>query len=591
MTGVLRMAAALIAVGATSGASGAAASAAIAALIPAAAAPAVTAAASAAIAALIPAVVIAAPAVSAAAAPAAAASSPHFRDATASSGIDFLHSNGAQGAKNYFEVMGSGCCLLDANGDGLLDVYLVTSVGRNALFENKGGLRFVNVTERAGVGSAGYGMGAFAADWDNDGDPDLLVTSDGPERLFQNLGQGRFRDVSKTSGVGDALWSTGATFLDANHDGLLDLYVVNYVHVAHPDTAKCLAEGGKLRMYCPPRRYPRAQSVFYKNLGGGKFTDATQAAGLHGFSARGLGVASLDYDRDGWTDLYVANDLDPNLLFHNQKNGTFKETGLVAGVSHSENGKALSGMGVATGDYDNDGWPDLFVTNYVNEPNTLFHNEGNGFFLDASVGSRLGPTSLAGVGWGTEFFDFDLDGFDDLLIVNGHTESQAERVDPTTTYKQPALLYRNLGNGKFEEVAAREAPVLKTPRAGRGAAFGDLDNDGDVDVVIVNQNDRALVLENTGSPGQHWVGFRTAGTKSNRDGVGARVEVYAPSLRRMREVHAGGSYLSGNDPRVHFGLGARASVDSVVVHWPSGIREVRRKLAVDRYHTLVEGKP
>ena len=513
-----------------------------------------------------------------------------FRDVTASSGIDFLHSNGAAGQKNYYEVMGSGACLLDADGDGLLDVYLVTSVGSNKLYRNLGGLRFADVTQKSGTGDSGYGMGAFAADIDNDGDSDLLVTNFGPERLYLNQGGGVFREISTQAGVGDAQWSCGATFFDANHDGLLDLYVVNYVNVARPDSVVCRGENGKLRLYCPPKRYPRAQSVYYENRGGGRFRDATKTAGLLGFEARGLGIGALDYNRDGWTDLYVANDLDPNWLFKNRGDGTFEEVGMLSGVSHSETGVALSGMGVAAGDYDNDGWIDLFVTNYVNEPNTLFHNEGDGFFLDVSAASGLGPMSLPLVGWGTDFFDYDLDGFDDLLVANGHTESDAERVDPTTTYKQRAFLCRNRGDGTFEETTSRDAPALATPRAGRGAAFGDLDNDGDAEVILVNQNDRAIVLENTGGTGHHWIGMRTRGTKSNRDGVGARVEVYSGKLRRVREVQAGGSYLSGNDPRILFGLGERASVDSVVIAWPSGLKETRKGLAVDRYHLLTEGR-
>ncbi len=517
--------------------------------------------------------------------------SPIFRDATESSGIDFVHSNGATGQKNYYEAIGSGLCLLDADGDGKLDVFLVTSVGSNELFKNLGGLRFRDVTKGSGIANCGYGMGAYAADVDNDGDADLLVTSFGPERFFLNDGRGVFKDATKSSGIGDPLWSCGATFFDANRDGLLDLYVVNYVHVERPDTVECHFGGGALRMYCPPRRYPREESVFYQNRGGGRFENATAKAGLAGFAARGLGVAASDYDQDDWIDLCVANDQDPTWLFKNRGDGTFEEIGMIAGISHSENGKALSGMGVAAGDYDNNGWTDFFITNYVNEPNSLFKNEGGGFFLDVSATSRLGPTSLPAVGWGTEFFDFDLDGWDDLLIANGHTESDAERVDPTSTYKQAGYLYRNKGDGTFEEVAAKEAPALVVPRAGRGAAFGDLDDDGDTDVVILNQNDRALVLENTGKSGHHWIGFRTRGTKSNRDGVGARVEVVAKGLRRTREVHAGGSYLSGNDPRILVGLGARASVDSVDIRWPSGLREVRRGLAVDRYHLLVEGTP
>jgi hypothetical protein len=299
-------------------------------------------------------------------------------------------------------------------------------------------------------------------------------------------------------------------------------------------------------------------------------------------------VVATDFDRDGWIDVYVANDLDPNFLHRNRGDGTFEEMGMVAGVSHSEDGVEQSGMGIAAGDYDNDGWIDLFVTNFIDETNALYHNEGGVYFLDASAPSGLGPGSLPWVGWGTCFLDYDLDGRRDVLVVNGHTESDAEASDPTTSWKQPAYLYRNLGDGRFGDVTGEAAPVLQARRAGRGAAFGDPDDDGDVDVVIVSQNDAAVVLENTGGSGNRWIGFR-ARTRSGRDAVGACVTVWSGDLRGTQEVQAGSSYLSCNDPRVLFGLGARAAVDSVTVDWPGGARETFRGLAVDRYHVLAEG--
>jgi len=511
-----------------------------------------------------------------------------FRDVTEESGVDFVHSNGATGTKQGFEQMGSGACLLDYDGDGRLDLYLVSSAGPNQLFRNLGGLRFENVTARARAGHEGYGMGAFAADFDNDGDPDVFVTNFGPNALLENLGDGSFRDVAAAAGVDDPRWGTGACFLDQDADGRLDLYVVNYVQVAVPDTNECWAENGTLRLYCPPRRYPREKDVFYRNRGDGTFEDASAAAGVDGVEGRGLGAIASDFDGDGRTDVYVANDLDPNFLFHNRGDGTFEETGMLAGASHSEDGKEESGMGLAAGDYDNDGRIDLFVTNFVNETNTLYRGEGSGLFFDESARSGTGPQSLPYVGWGTEFFDFDNDGWKDLFVANGHTESDAERVDPTTTWRQPHFLYRNRGDGTFAEVTRTTAPCLLEPRAGRGTTFGDLDDDGDVDIVVVNQNDRALVLENTGVPGRHWIGFRVVGTVSNRDAVGARVEVRAGDLFVVREVLAGSSYLSSCDPRVHFGLGDRARVDSVVVRWPSGRRRTFTGLDVDRYHRLVE---
>jgi hypothetical protein len=509
----------------------------------------------------------------------------------ASAGINFVHANGATGTKQCQEQMGSGACLFDHDGDGRLDVYLVTSVGGNRLYRNLGGLRFADVTARSGLGERGYGMGATSADIDNDGDQDVFVTTHGPDRLYLNRGDGTFRETSDRAGVADPRFGTSAAFLDYDRDGRLDLYVANYAEVADPDTNVCHADNGTLRLYCPPRRYPAETHLLYRNRGDGTFENVSERAGITKVRGRGLGVVGTDFDRDGWIDIYVANDLCPNFLFRNRGNGTFEEVGLLAGTSHSESGVELSGMGVTAGDYDNDGWIDLFVTNFVDETNSLYHNEGSGYFLDASASSGLGAPSLPYVGWGTKFFDFDLDGWKDLFVANGHTESDAEKSDPTTSWKQRAFLFRNLGNGTFADVTAELAPDMLVPRAGRGAAFGDLDDDGDIDIVVVNQNDRAVLWENTAAPGRHWIGFGTRGTRSNRDGVGARVELWAGGrVTGAEEVQAGASYLSRNDPRIHFGLGERATIDSVVVDWPSGLHESRLALAVNRYHMLVEGE-
>jgi hypothetical protein len=522
--------------------------------------------------------------------PVLAAESPGFRNVAPAAGLDFVHSNGAAGTKQCPEQMGSGVCLLDYDGDGLQDVYLVTSVGPNRLYRNLGGMRFSDVTDASGLGDSGYGMAAVAADTDNDGDPDVLVTNFGGNRFYENHGDGTFRDITDAAGLGDPRFGCGAAFLDLDRDGWLDLYVTNYVQVAQPDTNLCYADDGKLRLYCPPRRYPRERHLFYRNRGDGTFEDRTEASGVAALHGRGLGVVATDFDRDGWVDIYVANDLDANFLYRNRGDGTLEEVGLFSGASHSEDGAEESGMGVASGDYDNDGWIDLFVTNFINETNTLYHNEGDGFFLDESATSGVGPSSLPYVGWGTQFFDYDRDGWLDLLATNGHTESDAELSDPTTSWKQPDFLYRNRGDGTFEDVTGGVAPELSERRAGRGAAFGDLDNDGDMDFLINNQNGPVELFQNDGADGHHWIGFRTVGGASNRDGSGARVELWADGFRGVREVHSGSSYLSSNDPRVLFGLGERAAVDSVVVIWPTGVRETHTAPAVDRYHTLQEGK-
>jgi len=517
----------------------------------------------------------------------AVASGTFFVDATAECGIDFLHGNGATGEKNYYEVMGSGVALLDFDGDGRLDVYCVTSVGPNRLWRNLGGFRFEEVDGAAGAADEGYGMGAVAADADNDGDPDLYVTNFGPNVLFRN-DAGTFR--RHPSGTEDPRWGSGVAFADFDLDGRLDLFVTNYVQVAVPDTNVCPTAEGH-RMYCGPRRYPRTKNVLLRNVGGAVFEDVSIETGVAAVSGRGLGVVAFDADRDLRPDFYVANDLDPNFLFHNLENDTFDEIGVLAGVSHSENGLEESGMGIAVGDYDREGWIDIFVTNYVAETNTLYRNEGDGFFLDESASAGIGPASLPWIAWGTEFVDYDLDGWPDLLVVSGHTESEPELVDPTTTWQQRDFLFRNRGDRTFEDVTAVAAPALLQPRAGRGVAFGDLDDDGDTDVVVINQRAKALVLRNDGANGRRWIGVRTEGTESNRDGVGARVEVHAGSVVLVRERQAGGSYLSSNDPRLNFGLQGLADPDSIVVAWPSGARDVLVAPATGRYHGIREGEP
>jgi hypothetical protein len=358
--------------------------------------------------------------------------------------------------------------------------------------------------------------------------------------------------------------------------------------VARPDTNVCFYKNHQFRLICNPRDYPPAPDVFYRNRGDGTFEEATERFGFAEVAGRGLGAVTLDFDRDGWTDLYVANDLDPNYLFRNRGDGTFEEIGFFTGTSHSESGREESGMGVTAGDYDDDGWPDLFVSNFVSQTNTLYHNEGRGgLFLDESTNSGLGPVSLPRVGWGTRFFDYDLDGWLDLFVVNGHVEPDADRAY-ASTYAQPNFLFRNLGNGKFGDVTRAEAPDLETPHVGRGAAVLDVDDDGDPDLAVTNQNGPGQLFLNVGTPTHHWIGIALVGTRSNRDAIGARVEVHSAGRVRHRELGSGSSFLSHSDARLVVGLGAAAVVDSVVVLWPSGVRDVRRTPLVDRYQTFTE---
>jgi hypothetical protein len=517
-----------------------------------------------------------------------AAAEPVFRDATAASGLRFTHSNGATGDKPYQEVMGSGVCVLDYDGDGLLDIYFVSSVGQSRLFRNLGDLHFRDVTAEAGVGDAGYGMGATAADIDNDGDADLFVTAWGPNRLFVNRGDGTFAEEAAVRGLDDPRWGAGATFFDADLNGLPDLYLANYVAVADPDTNECYGVHGVLRIYCLPGLYPRQTDVFYRNAGEGRFVDATESAGFSGVAGRGLGCLAADLDDDGLVDVYVANDMDPNFFFRNLGGGAFEESGMFSGTAYSEEGMEQAGMGVAAADYDADGRMDLVVTNFQNEPNTLYRDDGGGFFLERSAVAGIGSPSLPRMGWGIGFLDFDLDGRLDLFVSNGHVEPDIAEVDQAATWKQPDLLFHAQPDGTFREVAAEYAPVLETPRAGRGVAFADLDNDGDTDILLNSQNGPAVLLENTGPGSLRWIGFRITGRESGRDGLGARVTLHAGGAVRIADVQAGGSYLSGNDPRVLFGLGD-AQPDSVVVRWPGGRRQASVRPEAGRYHEIMEG--
>jgi len=407
------------------------------------------------------------------------------------------------------------------------------------------------------------------------------VTSLGPNRAYVNNGDGTFRESAARLGIDDPAWGTGAAFFDADGDGAPDLYVANYVQVAHPDTNECLAADGT-RLVCKPTDYPPAPDVFYRNRGDGTFEDATERLGFRvDEPGRGLGVVTADVDGDGQPDVYVANDLDPNFLFtRSAAGGKYEDVGFFSGTSHSETGRAESGMGVAAGDYDRDGRPDLFVTNFVGQTNTLYHNEGDALFQDETGAARLGGESLPYVGWGTAFADIDGDRWPDVLVVNGHVEPDAEKVDDPEGWAQPDLLLQNQGDGTFRDVTAERAPGFRERHAGRGLAVGDLDDDGDPDVIVVNQNGPARVFENR-SAETPWIGVRV-------EAVGARVDVHAAGGPAGDEVRAGGSFLSGHDPRLLFRLGDAGAVDSLVVTWPSGARRVLKGPATGTVHDVKE---
>ena len=516
-----------------------------------------------------------------------------FRDVAAEAGVTFRH-HAAADKKYIMESMSGGLGLLDFDGDGLLDIYLTDSpsvetardpgAARSALYRNLGSVRFEDVTERAGVGQPGWAMGVCTADVDGDGGEDLYVTGFGRNHLYRNNRDGTFTDVAEGAGVAGGGWSTGCGFADYDRDGRLDLFVSRYVTVdleRLPEFGKgaagmrgegrgatCLYRG--IAVQCGPRGLPGEPDLLFHNDGGGRFTEVSERAGVHDSAGYyGLGVAWFDWNGDGWPDLYVANDTHPNYFYENQRNGTFKETGFPLGVAVSEDGGEQGSMGVAVGDYDNTGRLSLFVTNFAEEYAALYHNDGD-HFTDVSFRSRTAAPGLPFVKWGTSFFDYDNDGYLDLMVVGGHVYPQVDQVPmgASAGYRQRKLLYHNHGDGRFDEVAAKFGAVMTEERVGRGLAVGDLDDDGRLDVVINDLDRDAQVLHNELAGVGHWLTVRLRGKGGNRDAVGAVVKVKAGRLELMRFVRSGSSYLSQEDMRQHFGLGPAGQADSIEVRWP-----------------------
>ncbi len=510
-----------------------------------------------------------------------------IQDVTREAGINFIETCGGDQTKKYIiETTGSCVAFIDYDNDGWLDIFLVNGSSlnlpasdprpANKLFRNNRDGTFTDVTEKAGLTHSGWGQGVCIGDYDNDGFDDIFVTYWGEDLLYHNNGNGTFTEVGRMAMVaGDPTrWSTGCAFLDYDRDGKLDLFVTHYVKFSletalDPGTNPyCMFRG--LAVNCGPRGLIGETSTLYHNNGDGSFTDVSARAGIlqHG-GFYGLGVLVADFDNDGWPDIYMASDTTPALLFMNNHDGTFREEGLLRGVSVSENGTTQAGMGVAAADYDNDGWLDIFKTNFSDEGVDLFHNDGDANFTNVTGAAGLGKETHL-VCWGCGFFDPDNDGFLDLLYVAGHVYPELQRIHSDTTYKEPRVLNRNLGNGTFEEVSQLAGPAITTPSTGRGCAFGDFNNDGCVDVVINNQNASAALLKVTRQNQNHWINIKLVGTKSNRSAIGARIRCVAGSLSQIDEVRSGGSYISQNDLRKHFGLGERTSVDLLEIRWPSG---------------------
>ena len=542
-----------------------------------------------------------------------------FVDRAADAGLGFVHFNGMSGAHYFPEVMPPGAGLLDFDNDGDLDVFLVQGrmlgVGKpveqatttptgppggrlflNDLVVNADGtrrLRFIDVTDGSRIRTTAYGMGVAAGDIDNDGWTDLYLTNFGVNQLYRNNHDGTFTDISHSSGTNaDGFWSSAA-FLDYDRDGWLDLYVAQYVHYTIASDRACTDLAG-VRGYCPPQVYTAAPDHLYRNRGDGRFEDVTDRALVgHGFG-RGLGVVTADFNGDGWTDIYVANDGGENLRWINLHNGSFRDDALTAGVAVTGDGHADASMGVDAGDFDNDGDEDLFVTELNGEGSNLYVNDGTGNFDDRSAASGVGPMSLQFTGFGTAWLDFDNDGWLDLLSVNGRVQAAEGRAGEPFPMHQRKLLFRNLRNGRFEDASSRAGAVFEQPQVGRGAAFGDVDNDGDEDVIVANDAGPAQLLINTlrerGGAHAHWIGLRLVGTAGRRDMPGARVEIVRDGAASLwRRVRADGSYASANDPRVLVGLGESRELPHVRVHWPDGRSEDWKNVAIDAWQTLVEG--
>ncbi|MBI1764369.1 MAG: CRTAC1 family protein [Acidobacteria bacterium] len=505
--------------------------------------------------------------------------------------------------------MGGGAAMFDYDGDGKLDLYLTNSYSVEAalankprppaaLYRNLGNGKFEDVAVKAGVADPGWAMGVSVADYDNDGFDDLYVTCFGPNKLYRNLGNGKFEDVTAKAGVGDARFSTGAAWGDYDRDGDLDLFVANYVDFKLTDLPQFgkgeLCRFRNIAVQCGPRGLPGAGDALYRNNGDGTFTDVSKAAKVEDANGYyGLGVVWTDFDDDGWPDIYVANDATPNYAYRNNHDGTFTEMGLALGVAVDDNGVEQGSMGISIGDYDRDGRLDLFVTNFAEQYNTLYHKQADGAFSDVSRVSKTAEVSLPYVGWGVKFFDADLDGWLDLLVVNGHVYPQIEGAYPGGQYRQRKLFYRNLRNGTFADASNEVGAALQERRASRGAAFGDYDEDGDIDILVNDLDGPPMLLRNdfvetNGAQTGHWLKLKLTGTKSNRNAVGARVEVKAGGLTQVDEVRAGDSYLSHSDWRLHFGLGKANVIDEIVVRWPNGKVEKLTKVAANRVVKVIE---
>jgi hypothetical protein len=530
-----------------------------------------------------------------------------FVDVAAKAGITVRNVNGGVAHKRYIiESTGSGVAILDYDHDGWPDIFLVngseltsekhSETPTSHLFHNNHDGTFTDVTAKAGLNFTGWGQGACVGDYDNDGFDDLYVTAYGHNHLFHNRGDGTFRDVSVESGTAGSgkEWGTGCAFVDYDRDGRLDLVVANYVHFELDKTPAPGAEAGCMwkgtPVMCGPRGLPSAPNILFHNEGGGRFKDVSVSSGIQKTVGHYcFSVTMLDYDEDGWPDIYVACDSTPSILYRNNHDGTFTDVGADAGVAFNEDGREQAGMGSTAADYDGDGHLDLFKTNFSDDTSTLYHANGDGTFTDMTFAAGLG-INLDALGWGTMFVDVDNDGYPDLLVVNGHVYPEVDAAHLGASFKEPRFLYWNQGNGHFKDVSKASGPGLTEPLSGRGLAVADLFNDGRMEAVVNNLSDRPMLLVNEAKNANHWLGVRLVGTVSNRSAIGARVTLHGSKRVWVDEVRSGSSYNSSSDLRLHFGLGAETQIASVEVRWPNGEREQFIAGVVDRIVDLVEGK-
>ncbi len=526
-----------------------------------------------------------------------------FTDVTAAAGIRFVHNSGRAGNKWLPETMGSGVVFFDADGDGWSDLLFINGRdwpasardgagarrARSALYRNNKGAGFTDVTSGSGLDAVTYGIGAAAGDYDNDGRTDVYVTSLDGDRLYHNEGAGKFRDASKAAGIANASFGTSAAWVDYDKDGRLDLFVANYVRWTPQTDLRCTLDGAT-KSYCTPESYPGTASKLYRNSGGGRFEDVSLKAGVADPTSKSLGISILDFDSDGWPDLFVANDTQPNKLYRNNRNGTFTDVGLRSGVAYSEDGVARGAMGVDAADYDRSGRPHLLVGNFSNQMLGLYHNEGNGLFVDEAPRSTVGRASLLSLAFGVFFFDYDLDGWTDIFAANGHIEEEIGRVQPKVQYRQPPLLFRNLGSRRFEDASGAVGKDFTRPIVARGAAYADYDRDGDLDVALTTNHGPAYLYRNDGGNRNNWLAVQTRGVKSNRDGIGAVVRVESAGGRQWQMVRSGSSYASQSELTLTFGLGQDAAAASIEVEWPSGTRDRIDNVRARQRVTIEEGR-